>query len=473
MLLLLLGCAGGDDDRLTYGETELSAAVRVESLPGVYLEGEEAERAGAEVAFADVTGDGRADAVVGPTRRAAGGGESPAVVVVAAPFVGDAPLTAADATVGVVGASSLTLRGVADLDRDGAPELLASVGWDGQDARRDTGLLVAWGALSGARWWDGPTDGLSLLALEEREGWLARCPVVAGDVSRDGEVDLVTCGRFYTAGKGSASRGAVVLLPGPTPEGEAVAEPATLFAAPEEDAGFGAVLALAELGGGGLRSVVVGAAGTVGDLASPPALYVYDAPPAGVVEAADADRVLLVDPEAGALGGALVAGDVDADGYEDLVVVADPTGESPAGVWLVPGPVGVDHVRDGVRVWEGALAADEYPPALALPGDLDGDGAAEIAVGTADEAVDAPGSGVVRVVFGPHPGTRVTTVFGAADERTREDGVAVHQQRLGAALAGADADADGLPELLIGAPGWSNDYSGLMPGAYVISGGAW
>jgi hypothetical protein len=97
----------------------------------------------------------------------------------------------------------------------------------------------------------------------------------------------------------------------------------------------------------------------------------------------------------------------------------------------------------------------------------------DLVVGSADDDLGGPGSGSLHLLFGPFPGERVTSVYGEGEERQREDGVSVHRSQLGAAVAAGHADDDAVPELLVGAPGWSNDYSELRCGAYVLDGGGW
>lgn len=474
MILLLLACAGGDDDRATYDQGPLDGGVPVTALAGVRLRGEEGERSGEQVGFADLTGDGQADAVVGPVLREHGGGTWPALAVSDAPFAGDLDLVYGR-TVGVAGATALTLRLLDDLDLDGHPDLVMQ-GLATTDERHSTALYVLPGPLDAESWWEadgaGPDGGIRV-TVAESEGWLAQCPVATGDLSRDGLPDLLTCGRYYTAGAGSDTQGAAVLLEGPFVGPEAPAEPRTVFGAPDDESGFGAGLVVADLYGGGLDAPVIVATGTPGDPDGPPALYLYEAPPEGLVEADAADGRVLVDADAGALTGEIAAGDLDGDGYADLVVLADPTGDDPLGVWIVRGPPAVASVVEGVRAAEVSLVVDTTPARLCLPGDINVDEAPEILVGTADDGTGGPGGGVVHVLYGPFPAVDTALVYGDGAERVRDDAVAVHATRLGASLAAADVTFDGLPELLFGAPGWSNDYEEVRPGAFLISGGVW
>ena len=139
--------------------------------------------------------------------------------------------------------------------------------------------------------------------------------------------------------------------------------------------------------------------------------------------------------------GVSLAGDLDADGYAD-VVVGRPGGSAigprrgevlvyrgqaggldPSPLFAISGPA--DYARIGTSV--------------ATAGDLDGDGYADWALGS-------PTAGVYAEMFyGGRPGT----TFGAFL-------FGVPGTAFGAAVAtGGDFDGDGMAELLVGAPAWS------------------
>ena len=156
-------------------------------------------------------------------------------------------------------------------------------------------------------------------------------------------------------------------------------------------------------------------------------------------------------PQAGARLGWSVAGpgDVDGDGVADLAAGApfDPVGSVQVG---------------SVRVWSGASGAllhalpgdgalDHFGWSLAPAGDVDGDGRADLVVGAPDSAQGAPGGGLVRIVSGKDGAILFQILGSAAGEH------------LGNAVAGgADLDLDGTAD--VAAAAWLASPSGAASG---------
>ena len=149
------------------------------------------------------------------------------------------------------------------------------------------------------------------------------------------------------------------------------------------------------------------------------------------------------------------AGDVDGDGVEDLVVGAWLAATYSGRAYLVSGPAsGTIDLSAADAVITGESVGDFLGQAVAGPGDLDGDGRDDLAVGA--PGTDS-GTGTVYVLAGPlHGSVSATSATATIDGSVADDAV-------GAALtAGGDVDGDGTPDLLFGASGY--DYGGTNTG---------
>ncbi len=177
-------------------------------------------------------------------------------------------------------------------------------------------------------------------------------------------------------------------------------------------------------------------------------------------------------------------GDLNNDGFEDFAVTApsaDPNGTAPGRVYVVFGKTGWGPSLDlatldgttGVRFTRGGAAAGvDFNLSVSGAGDVNGDGIADLIVGTSDAST--PGgtiSGAAYVVFGkstPWAATfDLTTVNGTNGFRL--DGANAFDRAGMAVSSAGDVNGDGFDDLLIGATTTANN--GLFSGsAYVVFG---
>jgi len=314
-----------------------------------------------------------------------------------------------------------------DLDRDGRGDVLVG-------ARGEARVHIFHGrALPMAQRTTAESD---VRATAHQDGTGFGTPVTAGDVDGDGFSDLVV-------GAPLEGDGAVYLFRGPltaaTPELSTLEASAVLRA--PAGTGFGRALCLHDLNRDGTLDLLVS---TDGPLAQ---VFLHLGGPAGL---ASEPTLVLTSPNAGDdFGAALAAGDLDGDGWSELVVGAPLTSTRGRNAQ----PVGAVHVYRGRAElggedtpWVtllGSEAGARFGAALAL-GDLGPGLALDLAVGAPDSA---QGAGAVHLFAGgaellqSGDGLRLTPE-GSAD-------------RLGAALSTGDVDGDGRHELLVGAPGWN------------------
>lgn len=159
-------------------------------------------------------------------------------------------------------------------------------------------------------------------------------------------------------------------------------------------------------------------------------------------------------------GAALAGGyDFDGDGHDDIVIGApnaDAGGRIDNGVVrIVSGATGVALVTK-----IGDSDGDRFGHAVAICGDVNGDGVRDVIVGAPAASVGGVNPGMARVVSGAN-GATLRTLVGDADG-----------DQFGWAVDGGfDSDSDGVPDLIVGAPTgnfnglWSTGYARTFSGA--------
>ncbi|MET7361133.1 FG-GAP and VCBS repeat-containing protein [Streptomyces sp. NPDC005562] len=197
---------------------------------------------------------------------------------------------------------------------------------------------------------------------------------------------------------------------------------------------------------------------------------------------------------------ALATGDFNGDGHDDLALgncreIADENIDDPCGPEGIAKGGGIHiHYGDGDGlVWEGqtlnqdtpgvpgvAEKGDDFGNALAVA-DLDGDGRDDLMAGAPGEAIgSAARAGAVTVLKGGKNGILDAngTAAGALSYQQNSPGVpgaAEAGDTFGAALATADHDGDGRPDLSIGSPGENAASGGVwefpsgVPGGLAIT----
>ncbi len=145
-------------------------------------------------------------------------------------------------------------------------------------------------------------------------------------------------------------------------------------------------------------------------------------------------------------------GDVNGDGRDD-VLVGSP-GED--GVEIAAGSVSLflgtaDGLSDTAdNTIGGETEGDEFGHAIAALGDIDGDGFADFAVGA--PSYGSGSEGAVFIYLGPTSGKITSSDLRLDGDKTGAE--------FGTALAGGDdLDNDGFLDLLVGAPSWSGTYN--------------
>jgi FG-GAP repeat protein len=162
-------------------------------------------------------------------------------------------------------------------------------------------------------------------------------------------------------------------------------------------------------------------------------------------------------------GDALAAGDFDADGFADLAIgiLFDKAGGLNGGAVVVLSGSAAGLTGAGAQFWtqdspgvpEDSEGEDEFGAALAA-GDLNDDGAADLAVGVPGEDLDTPAdAGAAIVLYGvPATGLTATDAQLWTQDSPGVPGASELQDAFGVSLATGDVDGDGIADLAVGAP---------------------
>jgi len=477
-------------------------AVDLLSQANVQLDGADVgNQAGSSVASAgDVNGDGHADVVVGAPLAFNGRAQSGAAhVVFGQPgwTSGAALDLAAAGTRGftIVGANPFDRVGTAvaragDVNGDGLGDLLVGAPEaDPNNTMNGGAAYVVFGKAGSA--------AIDLAALGEDgfridgaaiEDGAGHSVAGAGDVNGDGRADVVIGAPFVDSA--SASSGAAYVVFGKA--GGARVDLGTLGAggfriagdAGGDQAGF-SVAGPGDVNRDGRPDVIVGANGanapSGGDAGSAYVVFGKSTTSNVLLATLGASGFRIIGAAGGDFAGTSVggAGDVNADGRSDLIVgapLADPGGRFSAGTAAVV--FGRDATTSvdlgaldagGFRI-DGAVAGDQLGTAVAGAGDVNGDGRSDVVAGSRYATASSRAtSGSATVAFGKLDSLPVQAGALAASGY-RIDGAAADDEA-GRSVAGAgDFNADGRPDVLVGAFGADNSNRINSGAAYLVFG---
>jgi Ca2+-binding RTX toxin-like protein len=430
----------------------------------------------------DINGDGYADVLVGARGvHADGNPYSGASYVVFGGATGLPPTIAADS---LNGTNGFRLTGVDDLDNAG---YTVSGGGDFNGDGHDDMIISAPFAGSGSVYVSfghaGPFAASASLsgAVEFHDSVATQIGLDvgnAGDVNGDGVSDLII-GRTGGAAivYGGSLSGSIDLATLDGTDGF-VASNAPLAGASVSGAG--------DVNGDGFDDVMIG---TMAGEA-----YVVFGGMGGVanvlldeLNGVNGFRLTVADPANGIQLGATLssAGDVNGDGFDDLIVGAAYSGnhdDAEAGISYVvfgkastgfdPPVINVDELdgTNGFRI-EGAEADDRLGIAVSSAGDINADGYDDLIVATqygGNTFPSSPNAGQTYVLFGSGAGFDWTIDLASlsATQGVRLDGGGA----ISSVSAAGDVNGDGFDDIMIGAPnvGFGETASGV---SYVVFGG--
>lgn len=225
---------------------------------------------------------------------------------------------------------------------------------------------------------------------------------------------------------------------------------------------YGAAMASGDIDGDGFSDLVIGdplADAAMDDLGR---VYVYLGSASGLSATPAATLTNPTDIQYNLFGNAITIGDVDANGYGDVLVGAPQhdrgaPAEGSVFVFLRSAAGFEDPVTiDSPANQPGAQFGDS----LSARGDVNGDGIPDLVVGASLEDSPVEDAGAVYVMYG----NSGTGIDGVVDDREVGDG-AIIAANFGVSVAVADATSDGLADVVVGASQFSSLLTTLPGGA--------
>ncbi|MES2642094.1 MAG: putative metal-binding motif-containing protein [Myxococcota bacterium] len=396
---------------------------------------------------ADMDGDGYDDLLVGVPGDDAGGSGAGSAFLVRGPVSGTVLASEADAA--WIGEAADDVAGVSvslgDADGDGYADALVGALGNAAGGRDAGAAYLLYGPFSGTV--DlGAAD--SILVGDTPGDAAGTSVLLAGDVDGDGVGDLLVSAP--EGGTRSTTVGLVYLVLGPPAATVPLASAEAELSGTTRTDSVGAALAAAgDTNGDGLADFLVGGPEVDDAGSASGTVYLVEGPVSGVSVLEAIATARLVGEDANDYAGTAMtgAGDLDGDGYDDLLVGAP--GAGTGGIaYVVLSPVSGELSLSGADAsFEADVADSEMGGAVAAPGDMDGDGVPELVIGSEGDVLGGTSAGAAYILTAWTSGTRLPGDADAWWFGERLD-------RAGAAIAAAgDTDGDGLDDVFVGAAG--------------------
>lgn len=424
---VIIGALAADEAYIYLGAATTLPTLPTLAGPVTLAEGLVGDEFGWSVSTAgDVNGDGISDVIVGaPTGNAAYIFTGEDVALPTLPT-----LTVLPTLTGTGGFGS-AVSTAGDVDSDGLADVLVG-------APDNAEATLYYGATAG------PT--ITTTVTGAAGSWFGMAVNTAGDVNGDGFADVLV-GAPILSDSGLTDAGQMALYTGapdlPTPTGEA-----EWRLNGSGISGFGWSFEMAgDVNGDGYTDAILGAPGAN-------RVFVYHGSASGLSLTAAVTLTMAGATDFGYSVGA--AGDVDGDGYGDVIIgeASFPNTTEGTGRALVyrGSPGGVDASSPWTLDNPSATGADDrFGWSVATAGDVNGDGYSDVMVG----APLAENGGAVYVYYGQEGDLSTTPDWSAENS-----GVAI---RLGHSVATAgDVNGDGYADVMMGAPSDANGGAVLV-----------
>jgi len=417
--------------------------------------GEEArDFAGLSVSNAgDVDGDGQADLLIGAYGNDDGGSDAGKTYLVLGASLGaDAEIDLSDANAAFSGEAAddragFSVSDAGDVNADGYDDILIGAYGEGSHGMYSGAAYLVFGPASAEI---GLSSADAKFTGESADDYAGAWVSSAGDVNADGYDDIIVGARRND--RGGTNAGSAYLLLGPTSgETELANADLILVGVDAGDYAGDCVSSAGDTNADGYDDVIVGARYADGTAGNSGAAYLLLGPASGEMSLFAADAILGGENAADMAGERVSsAGDVNGDGYSDMLVGAngeDSGGNYAGAAYLILGPVSADiSLSESTAKLIGEQADDIAGISVAGAGDVNGDGFADILVGASGQDSGGSYAGASYLVLGPLSGE-----LELSDSDARLIGAAEDDSAGYSVSSAGDADDDGQDDILVGA----------------------
>ncbi|MBO9616707.1 MAG: FG-GAP repeat protein [Dyadobacter sp.] len=283
----------------------------------------------------------------------------------------------------------------------------------------------------------------------------------AGDVNRDGYADIVIGAPNY--GAGETLEGAIFVyygsLSGPT--NPAIIESNLQNTSLGED-----VSSAGDVNGDGYGDIVAGAINYTSGQQAEGAAFIFHGSAQGIIS--NNPKILQSNQDEASMGTSVSgAGDINGDGYSDIIVGApgynkNEPDEGVAIVYYGTGN-GISEANPAPFVLEANVPGALFGTAVKSAGDVNGDGYSDVIVGAKSFSNGVDYEGKIYVFHGSPNGVKLTASFSFESDQGNAE--------LGTAVSGAgDVNGDGYSDIIVGAPHANYNQTNDVGAAVVLYG---